>query len=225
MLDFPDPLDRRPAQVTPAETPGLRGLLTVAVAVVVVAGLYLGRSVLIPFTLAVLLSFLLAPLVNLLRRGHLGRVPSVLLAMLLALAVILALGGLIGTQVAGLADDVPRYVFTIQQKVDTVQRVVLSRIATFTSSLVHQPANIAVNAKPSAAPAGTSAPAGTTDRPRHPRPPRRRRSRSRCISRTRRWFSSCSVSSRRLSNRCPPPPSCSSSRSSSCCSARICAIG
>jgi predicted PurR-regulated permease PerM len=158
MVDFPDPLDRRPAQVTSAETPGLRGLLTVAVAVVVVAGLYLGRSVLIPLTLAVLLSFLLAPLVNLLRRGHLGRVPSVLLAMLLALTVILALGGLIGTQVAGLADDVPRYVSTIQQKVDAVQRVVLSRIATFTSSLVHQPANIGANTKPSTAAAGTSAP-------------------------------------------------------------------
>ena len=160
MLDFPPPLDRRPAQVAPAETPGLRGLLTVAVTFVVVAGLYLGRSVLIPFTLAVLLSFLLAPLVNLLRRGHLGRVPSVLLAMLLALAVILALGGLIGTQVAGLADDVPRYVFTIQQKVDTVQQVVLSRMATFTSSLVRQPAHSDVTAKPGAAPAGTS-PAGT----------------------------------------------------------------
>jgi predicted PurR-regulated permease PerM len=160
MLDFPDPLDRRPAHVAPAETPGLRGLLTVAVTVVVVAGLYLGRSVLIPFTLAVLLSFLLAPLVSLLRRGHLGRVPSVLLAMLLALAVILALGGLIGTQVAGLADDVPRYVFTIQQKVDTVQRVVLARFETFTSSLVRRPANIAVNTKPGAATTGTS-PTGT----------------------------------------------------------------
>jgi len=165
MLDFPDPLDRRPADVAPAETSGLRGLLTVAVTVVVVAGLYLGRSVLIPFTLAVLLSFLLAPLVNLLRRGHLGRVPSVLLAMLLALAVILALGGLIGTQVAGLADDVPRYVFTIQQKVDTVQRVVLSRIATFTSSIIRQTANIAVNTKLGSAPNGTpraeTTPAGT----------------------------------------------------------------
>ena len=51
-----------------AETPGLSGLLTLAVAVVVVAGLYLGRTVLIPITLAVLLSFVLAPIVNLLRR-------------------------------------------------------------------------------------------------------------------------------------------------------------
>ena len=109
MSNLPAPLDRRPSQVAPAETPGLRGLLTVVVAVVVVAGLYLGRSLLIPITLAVLLSFLLAPLVNLMRRMHLGRIPSVLLAVLLALAVILALGGLLGTQVAGLAEEVPRY--------------------------------------------------------------------------------------------------------------------
>ena len=41
-------VERRPAAVTPAETPGLSGLLTLAVGVVVVAGLYLGRAVLIP---------------------------------------------------------------------------------------------------------------------------------------------------------------------------------
>ena len=75
MLNFPARSDRPPVQVAPAETPGLRSLLTIAVAFVVVAGLYFGRSVLIPLTLAVLLSFLLAPLVSLLRRGHLGRIP------------------------------------------------------------------------------------------------------------------------------------------------------
>ena len=157
MPDLSDPLHRHPAQVAAAETPGLRGLLTVAVAVVVVAGLYLGRSMLIPITLAVLLSFLLAPLVNLLRRVHLGRVPSVLLAVLLALAVILALGALIGTQVAGVAEEVPRYASTIQQKLDTVQQFVSSRMAGLTRSLGHKPDHVEVAAKtkPGAAPAAT----------------------------------------------------------------------
>ena len=77
----------------PADTPGVQGLLALAVAVVVVAGLYLGREVMIPIVLAVLLSFLLAPLVNVHRRMHLGRVPSVLLAVVLALGVILAFAG------------------------------------------------------------------------------------------------------------------------------------
>jgi predicted PurR-regulated permease PerM len=139
MADLPTPLDRRSGQVEPAETPGLHGLLFISVAVVVVAGLYLGRSVLIPITLAILLSFLLAPLVALLRRLYLGRVLSVLIAVLLALAVILALGGLIGTQLAGLAEEVPRYALTIQRKIDTVQQLMASRITAITLSLGHKP--------------------------------------------------------------------------------------
>jgi predicted PurR-regulated permease PerM len=119
---------RRPAAVAPAETPGLTGLLTLAVAVVVVAGLYLGRTVLIPITLAVLLSFLLAPIVGVLRRIHLGRVLSVLVAVVLALSVILALGGLIGSQIADLAQEVPKYATTIRGKVQAVQGFALSQM-------------------------------------------------------------------------------------------------
>jgi predicted PurR-regulated permease PerM len=121
MADEDRIIERRPTVVAPAETPGLTGLLTLAVAVVVVAGLYLGRTVLIPITLAVLLSFLLAPIVNLLRRLYLGRVLSVLVAVVLAVGIILALGGLIGEQIAELAQEVPKYASTIHAKVDTVQ--------------------------------------------------------------------------------------------------------
>ena len=64
MPDLPDPLGRRFAQVTPAETSSLRGLLTIAVAGVVVAGIYFGRSMLLPITLTVPLALLLAPLVS-----------------------------------------------------------------------------------------------------------------------------------------------------------------
>jgi predicted PurR-regulated permease PerM len=142
-------LDRRAAQVAPAETPGLRGLLFVAITVVVVAGLYLGRSVLIPITLAILLSFLLAPLVNLLRRLYLGRVLSVLISVLLALTLILALGGLIGTQLAALAAEVPGYALTIQQKIDTLQQIMASRVTSLTLSLGHKPSPAGVAAKTS----------------------------------------------------------------------------
>jgi predicted PurR-regulated permease PerM len=128
MADDDKDTDRRPAAVAAAETPGLSGLLTLAVAVVVVAGLYLGRTVLIPITLAVLLSFLLAPIVNLVRRIHFGRVLSVIVAVLLALGVIMALGGLIGAQIAGLAQDVPNYATTIRSKIETVQNFALRRM-------------------------------------------------------------------------------------------------
>jgi predicted PurR-regulated permease PerM len=150
MSDLPTPLDRRSARIAAAETPGSHGLLFIAVAVVVIAGLYLARSVLIPITLAILLSFLLAPLVNLLRRLYFGRVLSVLVSVLLALTAILALGGLIGTQLAALAEEVPRYAVTIQQKIDTAQQLVLSRMTELTQSLGHKlpPADQAGKAKP-----------------------------------------------------------------------------
>jgi predicted PurR-regulated permease PerM len=110
------------AQVAPAETPSLRSLTTLAVSVVIVAGLYLGRDVLIPITLAILLSFVLAPLSDLFRRLRIPRVPAVILSVLIAVSVIVILLSVIGMQVAGLANDFPRYQTTIRQKADTIRR-------------------------------------------------------------------------------------------------------
>src|SRR3954447_23782895 len=64
---------------------------TIVVAVAFVAALYFGREVLIPITIALLLTFLLSPVVEWLRDLRLGRVPSVVLAVLLALAIICGL--------------------------------------------------------------------------------------------------------------------------------------
>jgi predicted PurR-regulated permease PerM len=76
---------------------------------VVVAGLYVTREVLIPIVLAVLLSFVLTPLVDLLRRLGLWRTPSALLAIAVAVGVIVAIGGIISTQAVGLVDELPYY--------------------------------------------------------------------------------------------------------------------
>ena len=151
-------IERRPTVVAPAETPGLTGLLTLAVAVVVVAGLYLGRTVLIPITLAVLLSFLLAPIVNLLRRIHFGRVLSVLVAVMLALGVIVALGGLIGTQLAELAQEVPKYASTIREKVDTVQGFAISEMSLVMRRLDTPPPRQAPPQRPKPAPSAEPKP-------------------------------------------------------------------
>lgn len=141
---------------TPAATNGTSGLMTLISVVVAVATLSIARDVLIPITLAVLLSFLLAPLVNLLRRAWLGRVPAVVLAVLLALGVILGTAGLIGTQVADLAGDIPRYTATIQQKVDAVQSATFGRLSAFVGNMGSQ------IDRDSHAPAGAPANAGTT---------------------------------------------------------------
>src|ERR1700756_5112802 len=92
-----------PNRVYPPGTPGLHGLTSVITFVVVVSGLYFAREVLIPITLAVLLSFLLAPLVGLLRRLHFGQLPSIFVAVLLAVVTLLAVSTLIGAQIAQLA--------------------------------------------------------------------------------------------------------------------------
>ena len=95
--------------------------MTIVVAVFIVAALYFGREVLIPITLAFLLTFLLSPLVEWLRHLRLGRIPSVVLAVVVALAIILGIAGAIGTQVAQLAQDIPEYQATIEKKIAAVR--------------------------------------------------------------------------------------------------------
>ncbi len=125
----------RPAPVPPPETeieppgvPGLSGLLTLTVAVVVLAALYVGRDVFLPVVLAILLAFVLAPFVDVMRKWHLGRVPAVIVAVLVALGIIVSLGGVIGFQVAGLATDLPRYQSTIQDKVGSLREGSLGKL-------------------------------------------------------------------------------------------------
>ena len=110
-------------------------MLALQVGVVVVAALYFAREVLIPITLAILLAFILAPVVSLLRHTRLGRVPAVLLAVLVALAIILGLGGIIGTQVAQLANGIPQYAATVEAKIDSVRTYATGRMANLTDKL------------------------------------------------------------------------------------------
>ena len=58
-----------------ASSPELRTLVAVAVGAIVVATLYIAQDVLIPITLAVMLSFVLSPLVDVLRRIACGGPP------------------------------------------------------------------------------------------------------------------------------------------------------
>ncbi|MBV9653262.1 MAG: AI-2E family transporter [Acetobacteraceae bacterium] len=118
----------RTASVPAAELPGLNQLLSLAVGVVVIAALFFAQEVLIPITLAVLLSFVLAPAVELLRNWHVPRVPAVLLAVVLAFAVIVSLASVMGMQVASLAGNLPQYQSTIAHKVETVRSAGLAQV-------------------------------------------------------------------------------------------------
>ena len=91
------------------------------VGVVVVATLYFGREVLVPIALAILLSFVLSPLVRLLQRGHFPRSVAVIAVGLVAFAAIFGLGALMVSQVNELATDLPRYQATLGAKIDSLR--------------------------------------------------------------------------------------------------------
>jgi predicted PurR-regulated permease PerM len=92
-------------------------------AVIIVTALYVGREIFVPVALAILLSFVLAPPVRFLQRVRVPRGIAVVGAVLLAFAVIFALGSLIATQLNRLAGDLPRYQATIQSKIQSVRGV------------------------------------------------------------------------------------------------------
>ena len=96
-------------------------LATVLVAGAIVATLYFGREVLLPMALAVLLSFVLAPLVRLLQRLYLPRFAAVAIVVLLAFGVIFGLATLMFAQVSQLAGDLPRYQSNLAEKVQTLR--------------------------------------------------------------------------------------------------------
>ena len=154
-LPTPTPHD---TGVPPAATPSVSGLMTLAVAVVVLGGLYLGREVFVPIVLAVLLAFVLAPLVDILRRWRLGRVPAVISAVILALGIILSLGTVIGFQVADLATDLPRYEQTVRNKVATLREGALGRLPEMLRSVTRQVEEATKETPPTATPSTNTTP-------------------------------------------------------------------
>jgi predicted PurR-regulated permease PerM len=110
----------QPVEAHAAGTP-LTGLGTLAVGVIAIAALYFGREVFVPMALALLLSFALGPPVLLLRRWHINRVLAVIAVVVLAFAVILGIGALIGSQLAHLAENLPGYQTNITEKIHSLR--------------------------------------------------------------------------------------------------------
>jgi predicted PurR-regulated permease PerM len=94
---------------------------TIIIVGAVIAALYFGRDVLVPIALAILLSFVLAPVVEAFARLHTGKVAAVLLSVFLAFAVLGGLGAIIGRQVAQLAENLPQYQSVITGKLQTLR--------------------------------------------------------------------------------------------------------
>jgi predicted PurR-regulated permease PerM len=95
--------------------------MTLISGLLVVAALYLAKDVLIPVALAILLSFLLGPLVHRLERWRIGRAPAVLGVVVLAFALLGGLGWLVASQAQQLGQNVSEYQGQIEKKFRSVQ--------------------------------------------------------------------------------------------------------
>ena len=97
------------------KTSALVGLLVAA------AVLYLAREVLIPLALAILLSFLLAPVVRRLEQWRLGRVLATLAAVAIAVSALAVVGWVAANQALSLAAKLPEYRENITKKIRAVR--------------------------------------------------------------------------------------------------------
>src|ERR1051326_485424 len=90
---------------------------TLVAALLVIAILYLGQEVLIPFALALLLTFVLTPAVQRLQQLHVPRLLAVLITTVLSFVLIGLIVWIIVTQTLGLAASLPEYKENIETKI------------------------------------------------------------------------------------------------------------
>lgn len=94
---------------------------TLLCAAIIIGALHFAREILLPFVLAVLLSFLLTPAVKRLERWKLGRVPSVMVIVTLSVMLFVVLGWVLANQMYDLAYKLPSYQENILNKAQAFQ--------------------------------------------------------------------------------------------------------
>ncbi len=98
----------------------------------IIAILYFARDVLVPITLAVILSLLISPLVRALRRAGLGQTSSVLVAVLALSVAFASVAFMAGVQLARMAASLPQYEHTIRHKLTTLNAMTVGRLHALT---------------------------------------------------------------------------------------------
>ena len=99
----------------------LSAVATAILTALIIVALYFGREIFVPVALAILLSFVLAPVVSILQRARVNRGFAVVSVVVLAFAIIFGLGTLIASQLTQLAGDLPIYQSTIHEKIMSVR--------------------------------------------------------------------------------------------------------
>jgi predicted PurR-regulated permease PerM/methanogenic corrinoid protein MtbC1 len=95
-------------------------ILTLVAAVVVITALYFARVMLVPLALAVLFTFVLAPLVSALERIHFPRFIAIFLVVGIAVFGIGVMGWTVGNQLIDVTNQLPSYKTNIKEKIDAI---------------------------------------------------------------------------------------------------------
>jgi predicted PurR-regulated permease PerM len=103
--------------------------------VVVVGILYLLRDIFIPLALAILLTFLLAPVATRLERRGLKRITAAVCSVVLAVLAVGAMGYTFSGQLADLAGKLPQYRATISKKLDAIRRLEMGPFSRATATI------------------------------------------------------------------------------------------
>ena len=131
-------------------------LSVMASVVLVIASLYWAKAVLIPLALALMLTFLLQPIVAALHRRGLNHMTAVVLVVMLLGLGLGAVGGMVIMQFSSLAAELPSYRDNLKHKIDDLQSVskggVLEKIqatlAELTRQFEHNPPSTAALQEP-----------------------------------------------------------------------------
>jgi predicted PurR-regulated permease PerM len=115
-----------PTQPSPSPLGSQVGKIVASSAVLAI--LYLGREVLVPITLAAIMSLLIAPLVRALKRIGLGQASAVLGAVAALTVMLLGLALVIGSQIISIASNLPQYEATLRSKIRTAEDLTVGRV-------------------------------------------------------------------------------------------------
>jgi predicted PurR-regulated permease PerM len=103
---------------------GIFAMMGVLVTATVIGFLYFAREVFVPITLAVLLSFLLAPAVRWLRRLRVGRVSAVGFTVVIAFLAIGGFAAVVIGEVSSLAEQLPAYQYNLETKIRSLPGII-----------------------------------------------------------------------------------------------------
>ncbi len=89
--------------------------------VLIIACLYWAQAVLIPIALAIMLTFLLSPVAGALERIGLGRLPSVIIIVVVTFSLLATIGWAVTIEFTRLGNELPKYTGNIRQKISDVR--------------------------------------------------------------------------------------------------------